>query len=228
VPPALDAEFIKQFGEFESVEAFRAKVKDDLTAERNREILQGYQNQLADQMRERYDFAVPEALVHQALHELEHRLEHDEPDVLKDEATLAARKEEERGKIVTNLRLAYAVDALARQYGIEADAEAVRQRFNMQAYMLRQNPTDLIQTPFGERMLMQIRENMVTGQTLEKLAQDVLAAGGGKKAGAAKAKAKPAKDEEAATATPAPKAGSGKAAAKDKAKAGASKAKPKD
>jgi len=122
-----------------------------------------------------------------------------------------------------DLRVAYVVDALAKQYGIEPEAEEVRQRFNMQAYMIRQNPADLAQTPFGQRLIMQIRERMLTDTTLQKLAEEVLAAGGGTPAAEpAKAKAAkaPAKVTKSVAAKPAPtKASAPKAPAAVKATA---------
>lgn len=230
VPPPLDEGFFKLFGEkVTSLKELQAEIKEQLEQEQERAAQQDYQNQLADQMREHYDFPVPEALVEQGLHEFEHQLSHDEPTVLEDEQKLAERKAEERGKIVSNLRVAYAMDALAKQYEIQADQEEVRQRFFYQAYMLRQNPTELMQSPYGRRMLMQIEQSMVTAATMERLAAEVLA--GGKAAGgkqADDAEAGPAEKSEAkgkSKDAPKPKAAA-KAEAKDKAakgKAGAAK-----
>jgi trigger factor len=179
VPPALDEAFFKQFGEkVTALPELKAQLKEQLESEQGRAAMQAYQNELADQMRERYEFPVPAALTEQALHEFEHQLSHDEPETLQDPDTLAARKDEERTKIEANLRVAYVVDALAKQYEVKADPEEVRQRFFMQAYMIRQNPSELINSPFGHRMISQIEQRIVTDQTLERFAKDVLAAGG--------------------------------------------------
>jgi trigger factor len=201
VPAELDEAFFKQQGEeVRTLKDLQAHIKTQLEQEQEREAMQAYQNQLADQMREKYDFEVPEALVHQGLHEFEHKLTHDDPEALKDEQKLEQLKSEERTKIEANLRVAYAVDSLARQYDVKTSEEDVRQRFYLQAYMLRQNPNELAQSPFGRRMMMQIQQQMITAQTLERLAQDVLGAAkgkaGGKKAeGEADAEGKEAEQE---------------------------------
>jgi trigger factor len=230
VPPPLDEAFFKLFGEkVTSLKELQAEIKEQLEQEHERAAQQDYQNQLADRMRERYDFAVPEALVEQGLHEFEHQLSHDDPEALQDEQKLAERKAGERAKIEGNLRVAYAVDALAKEYGVQADTEEVRQRFFYQAYLLRQNPTELMQSPFGRRMLMQIEQSMVTAATLERLATEVLAGGkgtGGGKTGEEAAPKADAREKAAAAKTKADKPKEKAAAAKDKPdkpKAGAAK-----
>ncbi len=227
-PAELNKEFFAQFGELETLDDFKAHLKEQLAEEQQREIQQAYQEALTEQIKALYDFAVPESLVEQSLHEFEHQLEHEDPDgLLQDEKKLAKRKDEERAKIVENLRVAYVLDRQAKAYEVTADEEQVRQQFFMQAYMMRQNPAEMAQSPFGRRMLMQIENNIITGQTLEKLAEAVLAAGGGKgkAAGGAKAKAG-AKGAATADSKAAPKrqaaagkAGSGEAAAAKKAPA---------
>jgi len=204
-PAALDEAFFKQFGDHAALKDFQTYIKAQLEDEHGRAAMQTYQNQLADQMREQYHFEVPQALVEQGLHELEHRLSHDDPEALKDEAKLATLKEAERGKIEANLRVAYAVDVLAKEYEVKAEPEEVRQRFYLQAYMMQQNPAELVKTPFGRRMLMQIEQSMITAQALERLAGEVLKSGKGKAKG---------DTEQAAADEAEPAAKGGKAAAK--------------
>jgi trigger factor len=213
VLPELNEDFFKQFGDFAALKDLQGHIKEQLEQEQDRTTMQAYQNDLADQMRERYDFEVPETLVEHALHEFEHQLSHDEPDTLKDEAKLAERKAAERKKIEANLRVAYAVDALAKQYGVQVNEEEVRQRFYLQAYMLRQNPNELLKSPFGRRMLSQIEQSQITAKTLERLAEEVLSGSGGKGA----AKEAPAESAAAAEAKPAKARGKGAAAGASKA-----------
>jgi hypothetical protein len=112
---------------------------------------------------------------------------------------------------------------------VQADTEEVRQRFFYQAYLLRQNPTELMQSPFGRRMLVQIEQSMVTAATLERLATEVLAGGkgtGGGKTGEEAAPKADAREKAAAAKTKADKPKEKAAAAKDKPdkpKAGAAK-----
>jgi trigger factor len=204
VPPPLDKDFFAAFGGHEELESFRQHVKAELEGEQARRALQAHRSQLTEQIREKYSFEVPESLVEHGLHEFEHELSHEEPAALQDEQALAKRKEEERGKIVGNLRVAYVIDALVREYEIVAEKEEVQQRFFLQAYMMRQNPTELINSELGRRLLEQIRQNLVTGKALEKLAGVVLDRQQSAKAG----KSATGKDKPAATGKdkPAPKA----------------------
>ena len=126
----------------------------------------------------------------QGLHEFEHRLSHDDPEVLKDEKKLEKLKKEERGKIIGNLRVAYAVEALTGQYGIKAEQEDVQRQFFLQAYMMRQNPTEFLETEVGRRLMSQIEQNVVTGMALSQLASEIFQKGesGGKGQPASKGK----------------------------------------
>jgi|GEM_PF-106276 len=226
VPPELDEAFFKLFGEqVTTLAELQAEIKQQLEQEHERTVMQDYQNDLADQMRERYDFEVPETLVDSALHEFEHQLSHDEPEVLQDEEKLTERKAEERQKIEANLRVAYVVDALAKQYDVKADPEEVRQRFFMQAYMMRQNPTELVNSPYGNRLIAQIEQSLVTGKTLDQLAGEVLKDGGkaAAKKGADGEEAKAAEEAKPKAAAKGSEASEAKTAAAKSTKASAAK-----
>ena len=174
VPPELDEAFYSQFGQFESLEAFKDSVEQQIRQERERSIQAEYQQQISDQVMEKYAFDVPETLVEQLLEELEHRLGHDDPELVKDAKKLAKRKKEETGNIKNNLRLNYVIDEWGRQQGITATKEEVQQRFFMQAYMMQQNPADLVNTPHGETILFQIEQQILTNKVLEDIANKVL------------------------------------------------------
>ena len=133
-----------------------------------------YQKQISDQVIEKYAFDVPETLVEQLLEEFEHRMGHNEPELVKDAKKLAKRKKEETGNIKSNLRLNYVIDEWGRQHGISATKEEVQQRFFMQAYMMQQNPADLVNTPHGETILFQIEQQILTNKVLEDIANKVL------------------------------------------------------
>lgn len=188
VLPELEKDFFARFGKLESLTEFKAQVKSEFEAEKEREAGRERQNSLSEQIRGKFDFEVPERLVEQSLREFEHELSHNDPEAFKDEKRLAELKQEQAEKTRANLRLAYVIDALARAGDIKAEEEEVRQRFHMQAYMMRQNPADLVNEPAGRRMSMQIEQNLVTGKTLDHLADQVLsrASESGDSAGTAK------------------------------------------
>ena len=186
VPPPLDQDFFAKFGEHESEKDFKDSIKAQLESDQARKVQEDYNNELIEQIKKSYKFDVPQALVEQGLHDYEHRLSHDDPETLKDEKKLAKLKKEELGNIESNLRLAYVVGALANENGITAEEDEVKERFYYQAYMLRMNPTELLEEEMGRRMVMQIEQTLITTKSLEFLSEAVLqqGPGGGAKAGA--------------------------------------------
>lgn len=173
--PELNAEFFAQFGsDLETEAQFREHIRKQLAEEAEQARRNEQREALADQIRERYDFEVPESQVERMLHEYEHRLEHEDPEALQDEARLEQLKAEQRQKIEGDLRLGYVVDAYAREYGLQPDQEEARQRFFIQAYMMQQNPTELIRTQMGEQLLNHIQQGLLTNAVLDHMADRAL------------------------------------------------------
>lgn len=174
VPAALNAEFFKQFGEIETEEAFRDRIRKRLQEEGERSRLSAQQQALADQIRAKYAFEVPESSVDRLLHQFEHELERSDPEALKDAAKLAALKEERKTKVSGDLRLDFVIETYARKTDLHVDPQLLRERFMMQAYMMRQNPSDLLKTQYGEQMLEYIRQQMLSGKVLGHLVYTIL------------------------------------------------------
>ena len=173
--PELDEEFFKGFGDLGSLDELKERIKEQLTTEETRKQRQSLMEELAEQIKGAVSFDVPEQLVDNQLHEFEHRLGHDDPEALKDEAKLKALKDTEAEKIKANLRLQFVLDEYARQFEVETTQDEVQQRFMMQAYMLQQNPGELIKTQFGQRLLMQTQQDLAYNKTMEHLVDRVLA-----------------------------------------------------
>ncbi|MBI3993861.1 MAG: trigger factor [Candidatus Lambdaproteobacteria bacterium] len=182
--PELDAEFLKGFGELATVEELKDRVKQQLSNEETRKQRQTLMEELAEQIKGAVAFDVPEQLVGNQLHEFEHRLSHDDPEALKDEAKLQTLKDAEAQKIKANLRLQFVLDEYARQFSVETTQDEVQQRFVMQAYMLQQNPGELVKTPFGQRLLMQTQQDLAYNKTMEHLVDKVLGPAKGQAEGA--------------------------------------------
>jgi trigger factor len=72
VVPALDDEFAKDLGEFESLEALRARVRADLEAEATEAADRQVRSDLMKKLAERVPFAVPPTLID---HEVERRMQ---------------------------------------------------------------------------------------------------------------------------------------------------------
>ena len=176
--PEMNEAFFSQFGDVKDEEGFLDHVKNTLIEEQEANIASEYQLAMADQIKSTTSFDVPEALVEQNVHNFVHKLEHDDPDALKDEKKLEKLKKEEAEKIRDELRLSYVIDEWAKENKIEVDRNEIQQRFFMQAYMMRQNPTDLIKTPYGEEMEYQITRQILAVSVLNQMAAKALAAGG--------------------------------------------------
>jgi len=73
VLPALDDEFARSLGQFDTLEAVRAEVRRQLETARAREERQALEEKLVDALLARHPFEVPEALV---LRQIAHRVEH--------------------------------------------------------------------------------------------------------------------------------------------------------
>ncbi|MCZ6531485.1 MAG: trigger factor [SAR324 cluster bacterium] len=174
VLPELNEAFFSQFGQFDSLEMFLENVEQQLGKEQERNNQMEYQQLITDQIKEKMSFDVPDTLVNQLLDEFEHQLTHNDPDALKDKKNLAKLKKEETEKIKGNLRLNYVVDEWSRRHEISVTKEEVQQRFFMQAYMMQKNPSELINTQYGEMMLFQIEQQLLTGKVLEDVCNRVL------------------------------------------------------
>lgn len=73
VLPALDDEFVKGLGDFESLEAFRADLQKELQARRDRENRRALEDAVVDALLAGHDFQVPDTLV---LRQVGHVIEH--------------------------------------------------------------------------------------------------------------------------------------------------------
>ncbi|HZM71213.1 MAG TPA: trigger factor [Candidatus Cryosericum sp.] len=71
--PALDDEFAKTLGEFDTLEALRAEVHRQLEARREAESRQALDDKVVDALLARHEFGVPDAMVmRQVAHQVEH------------------------------------------------------------------------------------------------------------------------------------------------------------
>jgi trigger factor len=174
VPAELNAGFFKQFGAVSTEAELRDHIRAQLEKEQERAHLNGLQQALADQIRAQYGFDVPETSVDELLHRYEHELAESQPDAVQDPQKLEALKEERRKVILGDLRLGFVANAYADKSGIQVDPAQLRQRFMLQAYMMQQNPSELLKTGYGEQMLSQIRQQMLIAKTLGHLVHVVL------------------------------------------------------
>jgi trigger factor len=63
VQPALDDQFAKELGDYQSLDEFKEKLREHLASDKRHRILTDTRNRLVDALVARYDFPVPESLV---------------------------------------------------------------------------------------------------------------------------------------------------------------------
>jgi trigger factor len=74
--PALDDDFARAVGEFDTLEALRAEVRRQLEARRQAESRQALEDKVVDALLARHEFGVPDAMVmRQVAHQVEHARE---------------------------------------------------------------------------------------------------------------------------------------------------------
>ena len=131
--PEFDDEFAKDVGDFDSLEALRAKVCADLESDQERESKETFRTTLMDALLERMDFAVPPGMVDRQLQNqlasaqrrLEEQLDHDAIHAQLDRWREAWRPRAER-----DVREMLTLQAIAKAQGIEVADDEVRVRID--------------------------------------------------------------------------------------------------
>jgi trigger factor len=131
--PELDDEFAKDVGDFDSLEALRARIRADLESGQERESKETFRTTMLDALLERMDFAVPPGMVDRQLQSqlasaqrrLEGQLDHDAVH-----AQLDRWREEWRPRAELDVREMLALQAIAKAQGIEVADDEVAARID--------------------------------------------------------------------------------------------------
>ncbi|MGH9158536.1 MAG: trigger factor, partial [Vicinamibacteraceae bacterium] len=127
--PALDDEFAKDLGEFASLEALRARIREDLTRHAELERSRAMRQELLRQLAARVTFDVPDVLVQR---EMNRRVE-DFARRLKDQGLAPARagidwdafREEQRESAMESVKAVLVIDAIVRREQLVASGEEI-------------------------------------------------------------------------------------------------------
>jgi trigger factor len=173
--PDLDDEFAKDVGDFESLDALRERVREDLTEARERESKQVLRNTLMDALIERTDFEVPAGMVErqlerqlQAAHQ---RLRGQAPD----EAIanqIERWREQWRERAEREVREMLILEAVARANGIEVDDSEVDARFEEMASQPGADPAALRQVAGEEGFARAMRAQLADEKVLDFLTRE--------------------------------------------------------
>ena len=136
VVPAMDDEFAKDLGEFDSLEALRARVRGDLEAEAAEAAERQLRNDLLKKLAERVPFDVPAALldreVDRRIEDFARRLMEQRIDPRNANIDWAAFREGQREPAADSVKSAMVLDEIARREQMtvsEADLEAELARY---------------------------------------------------------------------------------------------------
>lgn len=171
-PPALDDEFAKDVGDFDSLDALRQKVRDDLLAAREREARAVLRKTALDALLDRVTVAVPPGVVEGRLKRRLAAAERDlrqavAPEVLRGQ--LLRWEEEWRPHVEREIREEWVLEAVAQQQGLTASDEEVDERL---AELARKHgvPPARLRREYAERGLVEaIRSQIREERALEFL-----------------------------------------------------------
>ena len=131
IVPQLDDEFAKDLGEFESLDALRARVREDLEHEAAHDADRELRGDLMKQLAERVQFDVPQALldreIDRRVEEFVRRLIDQQIDPMRTNVNWEEFRERQRDAAAEAVRGALVLDEVARREGLtvsEADVEA--------------------------------------------------------------------------------------------------------
>jgi trigger factor len=168
VVPALDDEFAKDLGEFESLEALRSRVRADLEAGAERASKAELHRTLLDSLIARTGFELPPGLVTRQLERLlqnaARRLAGAVPDAQL-EAQIGRWKEDWRPRAEREVREMLLLEAIAKARSIEPEAAEIEARIAQLAREQRLDPARL-KRAWGEESLeramrVQLRDEKV-------------------------------------------------------------------
>jgi trigger factor len=172
--PGLDDDFARQTGECDSLAELREDVRRELQAGREREAERAAKNDLIEQLIQRQDFPVPEALVeHQVEVQLERGLHAlamqglSREDLEKiDFGRLRAGQRENARKAV---KISLILDRIAEREGIQATTEEVEREVEALARQSKQPLEEVRARLTHEGTVDRIRDRLRSEKTLDHL-----------------------------------------------------------
>jgi trigger factor len=170
--PQLDDEFAKDVGDFESLEALRQRVRQDLLAAHEREARAVLRRTLLDALLERVTLEVPPGVVERRLRRRLEAARQELGDELPQPALhsqLTRWQEEWRPLAEREIREEWVLEAVARQQGLSVNDQEVDRRLTELAEQQGISPARLRKAYAGAGVLDALRDRMLEEQALEFL-----------------------------------------------------------
>jgi trigger factor len=180
--PELDDEFAKDLGTFETLDALRSRVREDLEHEARHAADREVRAELMKQLATWVPFEVPAALVDRELdrrlEEFAHRLI--EQQINPNEAGIDWRafRESQRDAAVQTVKASLAIDEVARRERLEATEEDVEHEVARYAERLGRTPAAVRAELEKEQGLSQVRAGLRREKTIDFLMARAKMAGG--------------------------------------------------
>jgi trigger factor len=172
--PALDDDFAKDVGDFETLEDLRARIRADMTAGREHAAKAELQRTLLASLVERASFDVPPGLIERQLHQQLHTAREQLQDRVPEEelvGQLERWKEEWRESAERKVREGLLLEAVARAEEISVSPEEIEARIQEMAAQQGIDPGRMRKTYGGE-----VFERALEAQMTDEKALDFLAA----------------------------------------------------
>jgi trigger factor len=171
--PALDDEFAKDLGEFESLEQVRARIRETLAASRERRARIEVRRSLLGALIERVPLEVPANLLRERLHRRLHSAAHDlrergvRPELV--DRQLAQWEEEWRPAVEREIREEWLLQEVARREGLSLDDAELEGRIARMAEEQGADPARLRKAYRDAGALEALREQLLEDKAFEFL-----------------------------------------------------------
>lgn len=146
VLPELDDEFAKGIGEFETLEALRARIREDLDADARQRADGEVRRQLVDQIIEANPFELPTSMISRYLDEVtghSHDGDHGHDHTPEEEAELNSVREGLRPEAEWSIKRLLIVDSIANAEGLRATQDDIDVRVEEMAEQHGRTPTEV-------------------------------------------------------------------------------------
>jgi trigger factor len=165
VQPALDDQFAKELGDYQSLDDFKQKLREHLASDKKQRVLADTRNRLLDALVARYDFPVPETLVQ---NQIDTRLERG----LRALAAQGMRTEDmrkmdferlreaQRGSAMNEVKGTILLDRIADAENLQASDDEVERELQLISLQTREPLETLRERLTREGNLARIREQL--------------------------------------------------------------------
>lgn len=173
IVPALDDNFARDMGEFETIDKLKDHLKKELTAREEQRATAALHGTLIEKILEKNSFEVPASLVEKQAEYLinEARGRMRQQGLAMDSSTMLDRELSESYRPVAEFQVkrAFLLEAVAKQENIDVAPAEIKEEINQLSASTGQNLGNFLQGPQGTEIQNQIRKKVLEEKTLSFL-----------------------------------------------------------